>query len=208
MMLASITSDCNSGMQADAASFALENARMLSIKEQKALRRTRVSLLLDIYGQTELADLTGVSAAYLYQMGKGKGTKARPVNDENAELIERKLRLPDGWLSGNEPFPHAVLNGSLPALRSEIREAGPAPYDAFPSHSKRLDVEMLTALIEVVEDGIERAQRPVPARLKARFIAAMYADGVGDAPEAREMVGRALTTFLNALETPHEPTSS
>ena len=43
--------------------------------------------------------MTGLAPGYLWQMGKGEGTKKRGVNDENAALIEKAAGLPVGYMS-------------------------------------------------------------------------------------------------------------
>ena len=71
---------------------------MLSLKDIKAIRRHNLCLLLDSYGQAALHEATGIAEAYLYQMGKGKGTKSRGINDNNARLIEAGAGLTSGWM--------------------------------------------------------------------------------------------------------------
>lgn len=109
-MLASSYGKSNSILQADAASGKLETSWMkaLSIAEQRKLRRGRVRLLLDMLGQTELAERTGIAAAYLYQMGRAAGAQARGVSDDNARLIEERLGLPLGWLDANTDPPDSL----------------------------------------------------------------------------------------------------
>lgn len=111
-MLASGYGKINSALQADAASGKPETLGMeaLSIAEQRKLRRGRVRLLLDMLGQTELAERTGIAAAYLYQMGRASGAQARGVSDDNARLIEGRLGLPYGWLDAKTDPPSSLSN--------------------------------------------------------------------------------------------------
>lgn len=64
----------------------------------KAFRRQRIAALLDEYGKVRLATMVDISAAYLWQMGKGTGKSKRGVSDENAAKIESKLHKPTGWM--------------------------------------------------------------------------------------------------------------
>ncbi|WP_434212769.1 helix-turn-helix domain-containing protein [[Pseudomonas] boreopolis] len=69
--------------------------RLSAIKEN---RRQRLALLLQERGRHLVAEKTGLSPSYLYQMSEAKGSSARNVSDETAESIERALGLPAGWL--------------------------------------------------------------------------------------------------------------
>lgn len=68
----------------------------MKLDAQKRWRRQRLALLMDELGQTNLAKLTGIDGAYLFQMAKGTGKSARNVSDDNVEVIESRTGR-DGW---------------------------------------------------------------------------------------------------------------
>jgi hypothetical protein len=74
-----------------------KTAQLADIKET---RRRRLGELLDKHGKLRLAELTGISGDYLYQMSRATGPSARNVSDKTAERIETALRLDAGWLNG------------------------------------------------------------------------------------------------------------
>lgn len=80
-------------------------APIQKLQAVKALRRQRVAELLDAHGKVGLSKLVDISAAYLWQMGKGTGKSRRGVNDENAAKIESKLGKPPGWMDGEVASP-------------------------------------------------------------------------------------------------------
>lgn len=95
----------NSSLRLGAGSYAPDDPGMQTYKTLtsiKEVRRDRLRLLWDTVGGTELARLTEIDKAYLYQMAMGKGANARGVSDENAELIEAAVKKPKGWLSAQE----------------------------------------------------------------------------------------------------------
>lgn len=75
-----------------------KTAQLADIKET---RRRRLGELLDRHGKIRLAELTGISADYLYQMSRATGSSARNVSDKTASKIESALRLETGWLNGD-----------------------------------------------------------------------------------------------------------
>src|SRR5688572_3134817 len=85
-------------MRADARSTLLHSTRMVSVRDAKEIRRHNLSLLMDSYGQAELARDTGIKPAYLFQMSKGTAKQARGINDTNARVIEAGAGLEEGWL--------------------------------------------------------------------------------------------------------------
>lgn len=76
----------------------LQSIYVASLKETKAIRRYNMTLLMDSWGQTELQKMTGVPAAYLYQMSHGTGGNARGLSDDKARAIEAALTLEQGWM--------------------------------------------------------------------------------------------------------------
>lgn len=109
--------------------------------------------------------------------------------------------LPD-WLamrSDDDGYPWTgrvvEARGSAKAPRTAAAAIGVSGA----SQSVRLDIAKLTGLIELVESAVVDSRKPVSARLKARMIAALYADETGGAPDTRA-VTTALATLLATLE--------
>lgn len=95
----------NSTLRLGTASYVPDDPNMSTYKTLGAIRevrRDRLRILWNTIGSTELAKLTGIDKAFLYQMAMGKRANARGVNDENAELIETAVGKPRGWLSAQE----------------------------------------------------------------------------------------------------------
>lgn len=100
----------------------LHHQGVISIDERKAIRRKNLARLIDEYGQTRLAEMTGIAPAYLYQMGKGRGESKRGISDEKARAIEAALGLSPGWMDINhdqalevrEPTPPQPPEGRWP----------------------------------------------------------------------------------------------
>lgn len=78
-------------------------AAIHKLQSVKTFRRQRIADLLDEHGKVGLSKLVDISAAYLWQMGKGSGKSARGVSDENAAKIESKLGKPQGWMDADVP---------------------------------------------------------------------------------------------------------
>lgn len=140
----------------------------------REIRRANLSALLDKHGQAALAVLTGIAPAYLWQMGKGEGKARRGISDENAEKIERGLELGPGSLSRPNMAPG-------------------------PSQPGRLDAGKLAGLIEAVEDAAATQGLNLSPRLRARIVAALYADS-GDEPLTAQAIRAALSAVMSSLE--------
>ena len=76
----------------------LDNLSMISLEEFQENRRRRLALMIKTVGPAELARLTKISEAQLYQMSKGKGKQKRPVDDDKARSIEKAASYTVGWL--------------------------------------------------------------------------------------------------------------
>lgn len=69
-----------------------------------------------------------------------------------------------------------------------------------PSQAVGLDVAKLADLIETVEMAIERSGRRLPAKTKARLLAALYGDDQASAASSAQAVQAALASILATLE--------
>lgn len=147
----------NSGLQADIASSLLHDQGVISIEEKKAIRRANVALLLDQYGQTQLADLTGISPALLYQLGKARGKAKRNVNDDYARSIEELLKLGAGWMDVDHK------KGGTPSLRSE-----PPPRTAVEHWPFRLTFARYERLEDWQKQRIEKEVEEMVLGYEAR----------------------------------------
>lgn len=161
----------NSVLQADTDSNLLHHPLMVSLKAQKEVRRQNVARLLDERGQTALADITGYSPSQLYQFGRGRGRSARSVNDEVARTIEKKLRLPAGWMDashdgngGHESrtpihiqAPDDAIHWPFPISRSR--------FDALSHAGKAAVVDSFVAAVEFQERK-ELSEAPTKIRKK------------------------------------------
>lgn len=138
------------------------------------IRRANLSALLDEHGQAALQDASGIAASYLWQMGKGEGRARRGISDATAKKIEQGLKLEPGALSS-------------PGLQ------------VVPSQPGRLDTIKLANLIEGVDAAIAAEGMDFPARLRARIIAAFYADP-GTEPITEQAIRAALSAVVLSLE--------
>lgn len=75
-----------------------------------------------------------------------------------------------------------------------VKEVGAA------SQPVGLDVAKLTSLLETVEAAVTQARKIVPARTKARIVAALYADEQASAAGSAEAVRATLASILATLE--------
>jgi len=140
----------------------------------REIRRANLSALLDKHGQAKLHELTGIAAAYLWQMGKGDGKTRRGISDATAEKIEAALELRPGSLS----------------------VAGMPQQQSQPG---RLDAGKLADLIEAVEVAATSQGLDLPPRFRARVVAALYVDA-GDEPLTAQAIRAALSAVMSSLE--------
>src|SRR5690606_25466168 len=99
--ISTVLAVCNSDVLFAARSRPLDHSQMPSnLARVREIRRANLSALLDKHGQAKLHELTGIAAAYLWQMGKGDGKTRRGISDATAEKIEAALELRQGSLSG------------------------------------------------------------------------------------------------------------
>lgn len=115
----------------------------------------------------------------------------------------------NAWLNGEyKPQPDVVLDmADTYGVSFEYLYFGRKPEDGSPgsSQSKRLDVDKLATAIEAFEMGEKAARKSTPISLKSRYIAGLYAEIAGVAPESAPEVAKALASFMNKLETANEP---
>ncbi|SRR5579875_1038608 len=145
----------NSCPRADLISSLLHDREVISIDEKRAIRRANVARLLDELGQTQMADLTGISPALLYQLGKGKGKSKRNVNDARARQIERALALPPGWLDVDHDQAGV---GAAPK---------PAPEPPLPRWPFRIDFRRFASLTRDQRERIEEVVEGMVLRFEA-----------------------------------------
>lgn len=112
----------------------------VSLEAQKRWRRQRLAQLIDEFGQTNLAKLTGIDGAQLYQMAKGRGKQARNVNDDRVELIERKTQRP-GWFDFREGVGALLVQESGAAY--DVNARRPA---MFPRRSNIIEIPQLEVI--------------------------------------------------------------
>lgn len=103
--------------------------------------------------------------------------EARGISLKGANKVQAQLGISSTWI-----------------LSDEGPEVAPA------SQSMGLDVEKLADLLETVEDAIAMSRRQVPARTKARVVAALYADERVSAAGSAEAVSAVLAGILATLE--------
>ena len=120
---------------------------------------------MDEIGQTKLAALTGIPAAYLFQMSRGDGKNKRGISDDNAELIELKTGR-RGW------FDYAPsAGGSAPAKKADPSWYRPrTPTQAklemlVHDHAEKLKDDQAQAIITLIESWLHPSQsRPAKKR--------------------------------------------
>lgn len=78
---------------------------MRSISDQKALRRKRLAKLRLEVGEALLAERSGLSPAFIWQMAEAADKKKRSVNDENARKLEIAGGKAPGWLDQTDDEP-------------------------------------------------------------------------------------------------------
>jgi hypothetical protein len=156
-------------MRADVFSILLHSNRMVSVRDAKEIRRHNLSLLMDLYGQAELAKDTDVQPAYLFQMSKGVGKQARGISDKNARIIDSGASLPDGWLDIDRRNTLAnVIEVDIKAAK--LRRASAWPFRTIDrerferlDEGDRLRVEgaMIKAIVAIENSGppIKRTTR-------------------------------------------------
>ena len=142
---------------------ALTEHREMGIRQQKEWRRHQLACLMDEIGQTKLAGMTGIPAAYLFQMSKGTGKNKRGVSDENAALIEARTNRP-GWFSFDdgsipdlsEPPPGGKLTPAQLRLSALVHE-----------HLWKLQDEQAQAIITLIESWARSSQsQPANKRME------------------------------------------
>ena len=72
-------------------------------------RRTNLRALVDAYTQVVVANRTGLSPGFLFQMTTD-GKHKRGINDKNAQLIERSFGKPTGWMDQDHSDPKPFSN--------------------------------------------------------------------------------------------------
>lgn len=150
---------------------------MRSINTQRAHRRIRLAQLYDSVGQTELAKRTDIAPAYLWQMCKGEGDKARNVSDLNARRIEAGAGLPRGWLDSEDPLP----------------DLAPAPSARDGRARQEIEAEQIRAIVIAVCDWAAATSPPAQVReLLGRLQSAhrVLDEAPGPLDEAVEVVAR------------------
>lgn len=90
----------SSGLLVAASSWQLDNCGMaISIEHIFENRKKRLQQLLEPRGTAPIiSSATGLATAYIWQLAKGEGEKARRISDEHARAIERGAGKPEGWL--------------------------------------------------------------------------------------------------------------
>lgn len=135
----------------------------MDISDIMRWRRDRLAALRREVGAAKLSDVTGIADAYLYQMSLGKGKNYRPLDDENARLIEAKTNR-EGWFSmPNQVSALSELpdgSPSEPALPDTLSAMGRKSLqriiDATARAEGRLD-EFLQKIAEGLEQAADRA---------------------------------------------------
>lgn len=64
-------------------------------KKRREIRRQRLELLADKFGQNRIAAIIGVTPPYIYQLLTGR----RSINENTATKYEERLSLEPGWLT-------------------------------------------------------------------------------------------------------------
>jgi transcriptional regulator with XRE-family HTH domain len=105
-------------------------------------------------------------------------------------------------------YEQGIREPSLADLRiiaNNVREGGHTYArivlgdDVEASQPQRLDTEKLTDLLETVEAAVTQSRRQIPARTKARIVAALYADEQASAAASPQAVQSALSSILSSL---------
>lgn len=143
----------------------LHHHGVISLEEQKTIRRANVARLLDQYGQTRLSEMTGIAPALLYQLGRARGKSKRNVSDRHARAIEQALGLSPGWMDIDHGRSREAQEPAVPS---------PAPEGRWPFRFRYERWERLTAaqkrrIEEVVEGMITAFEHgSVPSVQKSR----------------------------------------
>lgn len=129
---------------------------------KKELRRKNLLLLREKYGYTwvEIANKSNVSHPYLSQIAnqniQKKGVSPRALSDNYAEMIEKGLGLPTGWMdvdhsSENE---HLHYDSDLSSIREPTGEPYPATRNNLSYSTTRVKALTLVANLPEHELGI------------------------------------------------------
>jgi len=122
-------------------------------------------------------------------------------------MTQEALAEACGW-SGQSRI--ANYESSLPKAREPkvsevpllVKALGTTVAELFgeqTSQPQRLDSEKLADLLETVEAAIIQSRRQIPARTKARIVAALYADEQASAAASPQAVQTALSSILSSL---------
>ncbi len=195
-MLASSYARVNSILRVAEVPGGSDNARMPAFTNQRRHRRERLALLLDEVGQTQLAERSGISPAYLYQMGKGNGSNARNVSDLNARKIEEAAGVPRGWLDSDT---------KVPARVAEPAPAGATVAARAASQKKGLDRAILVSSVRVVRRAITEADAETSDEGFADLVVSVYDFlAMGAALDAAEPIVAALLRAVGTKPLPQK----
>lgn len=89
----------------------------------RELRRHNLAKLRDEKGANQVAALTELPPALLYQMSLGRGKNARNVSDAHARLIETRCELKPGWLDTDHDAPITPKNPEVSPPKVEEPKA-------------------------------------------------------------------------------------
>jgi hypothetical protein len=79
-------------------SILLHDRAVTDLSTISKIRRHNLTTLRTTMGPAKLSEETGIDVRQLYQMTLAKGKARRPISDERARSIEKKLGLPPAWL--------------------------------------------------------------------------------------------------------------
>lgn len=169
---------CNSRLRVASFSNPLDHRRMghkTDLAHTRAVRRARLNELLKTVPAAELERLTGLDAAYIYQMAKGEGRNKRGISDATAEKIERAMKM---------------APGSLSKTTSEVAEEA-APYGYSPNR------EMLRDAFVIVERALAQPGVRCDAEGRAKLTLEIYE--ILQQGQSAQVAERILAGMLRAL---------
>lgn len=155
----------------------LLDACAMNIEEQKAWRRARLTELMETVKPTRLAEVTGLSAAFLFQMAKGKGKNARNVNDDHVTLIERGTGRA-GWfdlpredfidhdpkgLISDSPVVHGDGSGLSVMNAPGGKIVNIRQLDVFASMGTGVDIQEHVEVVRMIQVNLPDLRRVLPS---------------------------------------------
>lgn len=123
-------------------------------------------LIREASTSAELARRVGTNPAYISQLIQRTATRVgelRGVGDKLAERLERAMGKPTGWMD----VPHDGSSAMSAAT-------GMPDMAATPDVDQTINVDLLTTIIEAVEEFLLQDNRGMLAGDKAGLIAALY----------------------------------